>query len=245
MSMDANMIRVFIGYDSRLPVLYNVAQHSIIRHCSMPVAITPIKSDHLTGTFNRERVQLQSTEFSFTRFLTPYLCNFEGWALFMDNDVIARTDLAGLWALRDERYAVQCVKHDHQPVNTVKFLGEKQTAYPKKNWSSVMLMNCAKCKTLTPEYVNTASGLELHQFKWLESDDLIGALPMHWNFLADYYKHDESAKIVHYTEGGPYYAATRHVDFADDWFENFRDSAGCVDSDYAQLAAEAAESAKR
>ena len=31
-----------------------------------------------------------------------------------------------------------------------------------------MLMNCRKCTTLTPDYVNKASGLELHQFKWLE-----------------------------------------------------------------------------
>ena len=80
------------------------------------------------------------------------------------------------WALRDDRYAVMCVKHDHNPTEDVKFLGEKQTRYQKKNWSSVMLFNCAQCKALTPDYVNTASGLELHQFKWLTSDEEIGAL---------------------------------------------------------------------
>lgn len=242
MTSTVDLIRVFVGYDSRLPVLFNVAQHSIIRHCSKPVAITPIKLTHLQGIFNRERVSLQSTEFSFSRFLTPYLCNYQGWALFMDNDMVVRTDLAELWKLRDDRFAVQCVKHDHRPVHTVKFLGEKQTPYQKKNWSSVMLMNCAKCKTLTPEYVNTASGLELHQFKWLESEELIGSLPMQWNFLAEYNKHDDSAKIVHYTEGGPYFAATRDIDFAETWFDNFRDGASCVDSDYAALAAAAAKS---
>ena len=96
------MVRVFIGYDSRLPVLYNVAQHSIIRHATTPVSITPINAAHLKKIFNRERVAVQSTEFSFSRFLTPYLCDFKGWAIFIDNDVIARADIAELWALRDD-----------------------------------------------------------------------------------------------------------------------------------------------
>lgn len=231
----SEVIRVFIGYDTRLPVLFNVAQHSIIRHSSRPVAITPIALPHLRHVFNREKLAIQSTEFSFSRFLAPYLCGYEGWALFIDNDVIIRSDIAELWNLRDERFAVQCVKHDHQPKNKVKFLGEAQTAYNKKNWSSVMLMNCGKCRSLTPEYVNTATGLELHQFKWLESDSLIGELPLQWNFLVDFYKHDETAKLVHYTEGGPYFAGYRNVDFAPDWYDNYRDAASCTDSDYLAL----------
>jgi hypothetical protein len=239
-----DVIRIFIGYDSRLPVLFNVAQHSIVRYASRPVAITPIKLAHLGHVFNRERLAIQSTEFSFSRFLTPYLCGYQGWAIFMDNDIVARDDIAKLWALRDDRYAVMCVKHDHQPTSTVKFLGETQTQYNKKNWSSVMLMNTAKCRALTPDYVNTASGLELHQFKWLGDDGLIGEIPMQWNFLVEYYKHDESAKMVHYTEGGPYYAATRHVDFAETWFDNFRDAASCTDSDFATLSQAALQSQK-
>lgn len=245
MSSQDEVIRIFIGYDSRLPVLFNVAQHSIIRHATRPVSITPIKLSHLGHIFTRERLSIQSTEFSFSRFLTPYLAGYRGWAIFMDNDIVARDDIAKLWDLRDDRYAVQCVKHDHQPSSSVKFLGEPQTQYNKKNWSSVMLMNTARCTALTPAYVNKASGLELHQFKWLESDDLIGALPMEWNFLVEYYKHDEGAKIVHYTEGGPYYEATRHVDFAETWLENFRDGASCVDSDYETLTRTALESGRK
>jgi lipopolysaccharide biosynthesis glycosyltransferase len=244
MIVPADVIHVFIGYDSRQTVLFNIAQHSIIRHCSQPVSITPIKLSHLKGIFERERLAIQSTEFSFSRFLTPYLMNYQGWALFMDCDIIARGDLSKLWASRDDRYAVQCVKHDHQPNNTVKFLGEQQTSYQKKNWSSVMLMNCAKCNALTPNYVNTASGLELHQFKWLESDDLIGELPREWNFLVDYYKHDDAAQLLHYTDGGPYYAASRHVDFAEEWFENYRDANGSADSTYLTLSEAARESAE-
>lgn len=229
-------IRVFIGYDSRQAVLYNVAQYSIVRHCSQPVSIAPIKLDQLRGVFDRPPASLQSTEFSFSRFLTPYLSNYRGWALFMDCDTLVRADLAELWALRDERYAVQCVKHDHQPTSTVKFLGKRQTRYEKKNWTSVMLMNCAKCTALTPEYVSAASGLDLHQFKWLASDELIGALPREWNFLAEYYAHDDNAKLVHFTEGGPYYEATRHVDFAEQWWREFAIANSSGDSDLWALA---------
>jgi lipopolysaccharide biosynthesis glycosyltransferase len=243
MNSHDQLIHVFIGYDSRQAVLYNVAQHSIVRHCSAPVSITPIKLEHVRGVFDRPKVAVQSTEFSFSRFLTPYLHNYQGWALFMDCDVIVRADLAELWALRDDRYAVQCVKHDHQPTSTVKFLGEQQTRYEKKNWTSVMLMNCAKCTALTPEYVNTASGLDLHQFKWLASDDLVGALPREWNFLVEYYRHDENAKLLHFTEGGPYYEATRNVDFAHEWWDAFAIANRSGDSEVWTLA-DAAKKAK-
>lgn len=229
-------IQLFIGYDSRQAVLYNVAQHSIVRHCSLPVTVTPIRLDQLKDVFDRPRLNLQSTEFSFSRFLTPYLRNYEGWALFMDCDVLARADIAELWALRDDRYAVQCVQHDHRPDSTVKFLGERQTRYDKKNWSSVMLMNCAKCAALTPDYVNTASGLDLHQFKWLESDELIGALPLAWNFLVGYYAPDPNAKLLHFTEGGPYYEATREIDFAEEWWREFALANSSGDSDLWALA---------
>ena len=161
------MIRVFIGYDAREAIAFSVLEHSIHRRASAPVAIAPVMLDQLKAVYRRERNPLQSTDFSFSRFLTPWLCGYEGWAVFMDCDQLVLDDIAKLWALRDERYAVQVVKHNHVPKEQVKFLGEKQSKYEKKNWSSVMLMNCAKCRALTPEYVNTASGLELHQFKWL------------------------------------------------------------------------------
>lgn len=244
MTRDDDTIHVFIGYDTRQAVLYNVAQHSILRHCSKPVSITPIKLGQVGHLLDRPRVSIQSTEFSFSRFLTPYLRGYQGWALFMDCDMLARADLAELWALRDERYAVQCVKHDHQPTSSVKFLGQQQTRYEKKNWTSVMLMNCAKCTTLTPDYVNTASGLDLHQFKWLESDDLIGALPREWNFLVEYYAHDENAKLLHFTEGGPYYEATRNVDFAEAWWREFAIANSSGDSEVWALA-DAALATKR
>lgn len=238
------ILHLFIGYDSRQAALYNVAQHSVIRHCSAPLTITPIKLEPLAHIFNRPRVAMQSTEFALSRFLTPYLRGYEGWALFMDCDVVVRADLAELWALRDDRHAVMCVKHDHQPTSTEKFLGARQTRYQKKNWTSVMLMNCAKCTALTPDYVNAASGLDLHQFKWLASDNLVGELPRVWNFLVEYYKHDDEAKLLHYTEGGPYYEATRAVDFADEWWNDFATANSVGDSDVWTLA-DAARQARR
>ena len=111
--------------------------------------------------------------------------NYQGWALFLDCDQLMLGDVADLWRLRDEKYAVQVAKHDYQPQEEKKFMGAVQTKYVKKNWSSVMLMNCDKCKSLTPDYVNSATGLQLHQFKWLENDDLIGEIPLEWNWLVD------------------------------------------------------------
>ena len=166
----------------------------------------------------RERNPLQSTEFSFSRFLVPYLCNFEGWSIFMDCDMLVLDDIAKLWALRDDRYAVQVVKHQHQPKETVKFLNAPQTPYPKKNWTSVMLLNNAKCRALTPEYVNAASGLELHQFKWLESEELIGELPHAWNHLVGYDEPRAGVSNAHFTLGGPYFDEYRDCEYAEEWF---------------------------
>ena len=162
------MIRVFIGFDPRETVAFHVLSQSIQARASQPVAITPVMLSQLEGLMTRERNPLQSTDFSFSRFLTPYLCDYDGWAVFMDCDMLVLQDMAKLWALRDDNYAVQVVKHDHVPEEDTKFLGAPQTRYEKKNWSSVMLFNCAKCKALTPDYVNTADGLDLHRFHWLQ-----------------------------------------------------------------------------
>ncbi len=211
------MIRVFIGFDRREVAAYNVLAHSIQARASQPVAIAPIMLSQLHDIFQRERHPLQSTDFSFSRFLTPFLSGFEGWSIFMDCDMLLQADIAQLWALRDERYAVMVVKHEHTPTETRKFLNEPQSAYAKKNWSSVMLFNNGKCQTLTPAYVSTATGLELHQFKWLDHDELIGALPPQWNHLVGYDKPRSDAALVHYTLGGPYFAEYAQCEYAKEW----------------------------
>jgi hypothetical protein len=212
------VIRVFIGYDSAEEVAFSVLSHSINARASAPVAISPVMLSQLKAVHQRAHNALASTEFSFSRFLTPYLAGYEGWALFMDCDMLMLEDIAELWKLRDERYAVQVVKHVHVPKEDVKFLGHTQTRYEKKNWSSVMLMNCARCKALTPEYVNGATGLELHQFKWLESEALIGELPSRWNHLSEYDPPRADAALVHFTIGGPWFPEYKDSEYAAEWF---------------------------
>ena len=146
---------------------------------------------------------------------------FQGWAIFMDCDMLCRSDISALWDLRDERFAVMCVQHDHQPSETSKFLGETQSAYPKKNWSSLMLLNCSQCQALTPEYVNSASGLELHRFHWLDGDHAIGALPQRWNHLVGVQDPPaDDVALLHWTLGGPWFRQQRTMGgaVAAEWF---------------------------
>ena len=220
------MINIFIGYDNKERVAYNVLSHSIIQNSTKPVAITPIALNNLKDDFVRERNNLSSTEFSFSRFMIPHLMNYQGWALFMDCDMLMFEDIAELWRMRDDSKAIQVCKHNYTPKTDKKFLGQVQTKYEKKNWSSFMLMNCRKCTTLTPDYVNKASGLELHQFKWLEGDHLIGDLPLEWNWLVGEYEHKDDVNNVHYTKGGPWFEEYARCDYSQDWFKNLEESNG-------------------
>jgi len=213
-----DMINVFIGYDPREAVSYSVLAYSIEARAAQPVSIAPLMLSQLRGVLTRARHPLQSTDFSFSRFLVPHLSGYAGWSLFMDCDMLMLDDITSLWQLRDERCAVMVVKHHHVPKETVKFLGEPQSKYEKKNWSSVMLFNNARCRALTPDYVNAASGLELHQFKWLQSDALIGALPDRWNHLVGYNPPRRDAAVVHFTQGGPYFDEYRDCEYSKEWF---------------------------
>ena len=219
-------IPIFIGYDPRERAATNVLIDSLYRHSSLPLAISPIVTPQLAEVFQRERDPKQSTAFSFTRFLVPWLMGYQGWAIFMDCDMLCRGDISELWALREDRYAVLCVQHDHRPNESAKFLGEVQSAYPKKNWSSLMLLNCARCTALTPDYVNTASGLQLHRFDWLDGDHQIGALPDRWNHLVDVQPAprqpaaEGGPTLLHWTLGGPWFREQRTMGgpLAAEWF---------------------------
>ena len=214
------MIKVFIGYDSHETVAFHVLAHSIHARASQPVTVAPLMLSQLTNLFTRERNNIQSTEFSFSRFLVPYLSHYEGWSMFCDCDMLMLDDIAKLWALCDDKYAVQVVKHNHVPTEDIKFLNQPQSKYEKKNWSSVILFNNAKCRALTPDYVNTATGLQLHQFKWLGDDRLIGEIPHRWNHLVDYDPQlpVSDVSLIHFTEGGPYFENYKNCSYADLWF---------------------------
>ncbi len=209
------MIRVFIGYDRAETVAFHVAAFSIMRRASEPVSITGLILPQLPMW--RERDPRQSTDFAFSRFLVPYLCHYEGRAIFMDCDMLCRADILGLWAELPRDQAVAVVKHDYIPSGTAKFLDRPQSAYPRKNWSSVMVFNNAACRALTPEYVNTAPGIELHQFRWID-DEAIRELPKRWNHLVGEYPPNPDAKLVHFTLGTPCFGRYRHCEFAEEWF---------------------------
>lgn len=221
-------IKIFIGWDSKEPIAYHVLCHSILRRTSVPVAITPLAINTLKNRYKRERGPTESTEFALTRFLVPSLCDFKGYAIFMDCDQLMLTDIADVFLETPHlpERAVYVCQHDYVPKQSTKFLGQAQTAYPKKNWSSFIVWNNAHCKTLTPEYVNSASPSDLHRFHWT-FDQQIGALPLEWNYLAGEYEHTPNVKNVHYTNGGPWFQATATCDYADLWWAEYEHMKHC------------------
>lgn len=213
-------LRVFIGFDPNETVAMGVLAHSIWRHASVPVFIVPLNLKQLPLT--RPRDPHQSTEFAFSRFLVPWLCDYKGVAAFMDCDMLCRADIAELFASVDPARAVSVVQHDYTPAAGPKFLDQPQTRYERKNWSSVMVFNNDRCRALSPEYVNAAPGLQLHQFRWLDDAD-IGRLEPEWNYLVG--ESGDAAcepKLVHYTRGGPWFAKFKYCPWAEEWFEEKR-----------------------
>ncbi|KAA3457288.1 protein CDI-like [Gossypium australe] len=192
--------KIFIGYDPREDQAYEVCRHSILKRTSIPVEITPIVQSDLRakGLYWRSRDQFESTEFSFTRFLTPYLANYDGWAMFVDCDFLYLADIKELTELINDKYAVMCVHHDYSPKEKTKMDGAVQTVYPRKNW-----------------------------FQWLD-DNEIGSVPFVWNFLEGHNKVVENdpktfPKAIHYTRGGPWFEAWKTCEFADLWLKEMEE----------------------
>ena len=217
------MNKVFVGYDPREDIAYQVCKHSIARR-NKEVLVRPLVQKELreAGWYTRPIDPLSSTEFTFTRFLIPELCDYKGWALFMDCDMILLTDIQELFDQADEKYAVMCVHHDYTPREGFKMDGQKQSIYPRKNWSSVMLFNCGhpSNKQINSSVVNNTeiTGKYLHRFSWLQ-DSEIGQLSHEWNWLTDWYKEPEDGKpkLLHYTEGGPWFENYRDCDYHKEW----------------------------
>lgn len=206
------MLRIFIGWDSRFPEPAEVLRYSLHKHSSIPLDVRFLKLNELD--FARAHDPLQSTEFTYTRFLVPHLCGFRGKALFMDNDMLCLGDVAALDRLNMLGLALRVVQHDYQPTNTVKMYGCPQTAYPRKNWSSFMLMNCARLRLWSKEVVQTQTGAYLHRFQDIP-DAQIGEIPKTWNTL-DWM--DETTQLIHYTNGGPWFEQYQDHPHADVWY---------------------------
>ena len=218
------MINVFIGYDEGEKAAYSVLAESIRKHASEPVSITPVSLNNIPK-FKREMQDSQSTQFAFSRFMVPHMSKYEGWSIFMDCDMMFRSDIAELWNMRDSKYAIMCCQHDYTPKQDIKFRGAKNEAFEKKNWSSLMMFNNELCWQLQPPYVSKVGGLELHQFKWLPhpSWEQIGSIPLEWNWLVTEYDYNREAKNVHWTLGGPWFNDYKYCDYADEWFEIYHD----------------------
>lgn len=215
-------IPVYVGYDSREDIAYQVCKHSIVRR-EPGATVKPLKQKDMreSGLYTREVDKLASTEFTFTRFFIPHLQNYQGWAVFCDCDFLWRVPTTDLKQYCDPNKAVVVVQHDYTPAEGVKMDGQKQTVYPRKNWSSMVLWNCAhpKNKVLTPELLNKESGAFLHRFQWLNDED-IGSLPHNYNWLVGWYKEpkDGVPKILHWTEGGPWFIDNYFdCEYADLW----------------------------
>lgn len=192
------LLRVFIGYDSRQPVAFHVAAHSVIRRSSTHTAVTPL------CLFSLPITRRGLTEFTYTRFLVPFLSDYTGISIFMDSDILCLGDVAELLAypLAYPEIPVFVVHHPDRPYED----------------SSIMVFNNALCRILTSAYVEDTNHA-LFDLRWAGQP---GLLPKSWNHLIDYDTPNPSAKLLHYTKGIPIWPQTNTCDRESDWHQEFR-----------------------
>ena len=210
-------IPVFIGYDPREAVAFHVCVNSIIRQTKELISIRPLALNLLSHY--QETHTDGSNHFIYSRFLVPELMNYQGWAIFIDGDMILRDDISQLWNLRDDKYDVMVVKHNYTTRTSVKYLGSPNYNYPRKNWSSVILWNCSSPnnRCLTAKTIEQSTGAHLHRFAWL-NDEKIGSLPVEWNWLPDEFGVNKKAKLLHFTLGTPCFHDYADSPQSEEWF---------------------------
>ena len=218
------MLKIFVGFDGEVePVAYHTFCQSVIEKATIPVSFTPLALNTLENYI--ETHDDGSNAFIYSRFLVPYLCDFRGYALYVDGDMLCRDDINNLIDEIDPFAAVSVVQHDYKTKHPIKYCGNKNEDYPKKNWSSLMFWDCGHHKNarLTPEYIMKHEGTHLHRFEWLKNDfiNLIGELPKEWNWLVSEYDYNPDAKLVHFTIGTPCFADYVNCDYADEWWDIF------------------------
>ena len=216
-----NNIKIVVGFDQIEAIAYHVFCQSVLEKSSAPTSFIPLATNTLNNY--RDTHNDGSNKFIYTRFLTPFLCEFNGWAIFADGDMVCNADITELWKLKDPTKAVQVVKHNYKTKKNVKYLGHKNEDYPRKNWSSLVLWNCGHPanKVLTPEFIQDKSGSFLHRFSWL-ADDQIGELPIEWNWLAIEYPDNPKAKIIHYTLGTPCFKDYSQSPMSEIWHRAYK-----------------------
>lgn len=231
------MLTVYIGYDQREPIAYDVLEYTINKYATLPVNIQPLKLNKLaqnnmmTRPIKRQDGVMidvisrmpQSTEFAITRFLTPILQQ-SGWAIFMDCDMILMDDINKIIPLLDDSKAVMVVKHNYNCQETTKMDQQPQTQYSKKNWSSFIAFNCdhPSNNKLTVTEVNAQRGLWLHQFGWLQEDE-IGELSSQWNWLVNVTDKPDDCIVAHFTLGGPWFDNWQEQPYDQLWLDQLKD----------------------
>lgn len=215
-------MKVFVGYDPREDIAFQVCEYSILKH--QPEAkVIPLKMDDLMkrGIYKRGPDVLASTQFTLTRYLIPQLMDYKGWALYVDCDTLFLDDVMSVTRHIDDKYAVVVVQHQYTPKTTIKMDGVPQTTYPRKNWSSVVLWNCSHpAHKILNAAMNKQPAHYFHRFEWLR-DEQIGSMSVDWNWLVGYYSEPNhgTPRILHYTDGGPWMEKYRRCDYSDVWKE--------------------------
>jgi len=218
--MKSEKITLVVGFDHKEAITYHNFCQSVIEKSTSPIQFIPLAKNCLVD-YEETHVD-GSNDFIYSRFLTPFICDYSGWAIFADGDMICQTDITELWEKRDINKAVQVVKHSYKTKSNIKYLGNKNEDYPRKNWSSLIIWNCShpSNKILTPELISKSSGSFLHRFSWLD-DSLIGELPIEWNWLAVEYPYNSFAKIIHYTLGSPCFLEYKNTSMSEIWHSTY------------------------
>lgn len=224
-------MKIYVGWDPRDELAFRACVSSLLKHSSIPLTIFPLKEYDLRrkGYYRRdywvERTGQMvdntdgrpfSTQFAFSRFTVPLIEKNPGWTVFCDADFLWRDDIAKLVSQFDESKKLMCVKHFYEPCESQKFDNMSQGRYARKNWSSLMAFNLPACK-ITKDKINNAKGQYLHQFQWLEDED-IGALPVEWNWLEGWSSDEVKPSAVHYTRGTPDMLG-KGMPFEDEWWK--------------------------
>lgn len=226
--------RVFVGHDQREANAFQVCVRSMNYHArSLPPVVLPVSRLTLGERYARPTKRSggvlwdeisqepMSTDFSLARFFVPLLAPRDEWVLFCDCDFLWRADVNRLFALADDRYAVMVVKHEHSHGAEKKMDAQPQTYYHRKNWSSLMLFNCAapECRALSLDVLNRETKHWLHGFFWVQDPARIGALSPTWNWLAGVSAEipPPGPNVVHHTLGVPSMPGYEDAPYAEEW----------------------------
>jgi hypothetical protein len=188
--------QIFIGYDPRQPLAYNVVAHSVATRLSKPAPITRLQLNQLP--MHRRGL----TEFTYSRFLVPHLSDFSGYSLFLDADMLVLADLWRLFDHVDPSAAVSAVLHE--------------AVFERP---SLMLFNNKRCTNLTPAFVEDPSH-PMFDMTWASK---VAGLPKEWNHVVGYSPPNPDAKIIHYTKGVPCWSETDGTEWSGEWHRELAD----------------------